>query len=84
VLWPIRRLHVSETATATGNHDAVEHYCQIAGVSHASLARLALGWRETGTIPEPAAARAQLTAELLPSTTRSSNFSGATSAPPRR
>jgi hypothetical protein len=65
VLWPIRLLHVAETAAATGNDDAVEHYTGIAGAAHVRLARLALQWRRTGEVADPAAAHAALTADLF-------------------
>ncbi len=65
VLWPIRLLHVAETAAATGNDDAVKHYAGIAGAAHLRLARLALQWRRAGEVADPATAHAALTADLF-------------------
>lgn len=66
VLWPIRLLHAAQTATATSNAAAVEHYRATPGAAHVRLAQLALRWRSTGAITDPLGARDRLTAELFP------------------
>lgn len=65
VLWPIRLLHVADTATATGNHDAVEHYRAIPSATHVALADRALTWRATGRVDGRDTAAAPLTTELF-------------------
>lgn len=56
--------NVADTATATGNHDAVEHYRAIPSATHVALADRALSWRATGHVDDRDTA-APLTTELF-------------------
>ena len=53
VLWPVRLQHVCDTAQATGNAAAVDHYVELPDARHRSLVRDALGWRSLSAMEDP-------------------------------
>jgi len=65
VLWPVRLQHVCETAVASGNRDAVEHYVDTPDASHVTLVGEALRWRERGSIDNLDDARVMLADEVI-------------------
>lgn len=64
VLWPVRLQHVCDTAEATGNAAAVDHYVELPDARHRSLVRDALGWRSLSAMPDPTRALRRIREEI--------------------
>jgi hypothetical protein len=64
VLWPVRLQHVCDTAQATGNAGAVEHYLGLADARHRPLVRDALGWRDLAAMEDPSGAFRRIVDEI--------------------
>jgi hypothetical protein len=64
VLWPVRLQCVCDTAEASGNVAAVDHYLELPDARHRSLVRDALGWRELSGMTDPRGALRRIRDEI--------------------
>jgi hypothetical protein len=64
VLWPVRLQHVCDTAEASGNAAAVDHYLELPGARHRSLVRDALAWRDLSVVQDPGAVLRRIAGEI--------------------